>query len=182
MATTMQHMTIEEFAAIDEPGRFDLIRGEVFSMPPAGGEHGAINSKLNRRIGIFVEEHGLGETYTPDTGFILSRSPDTILSPDFSFVRQENVLPREDQRGFLEIAPDLVIEVLSPSDTLSDATTKVMEYLDAGVRLVWLADPADHTVTVYTPDRRARVYREDDHIDGGDVLPGFSIAVADIFR
>lgn len=182
MATTIQHMTIDEFAAIDEPGRFDLIRGEVYCMAPAGGEHGAINSKVNRRIGNFVEEHSLGETYTPDTGFILSRNPDTVLCPDFAYVRAENVLPREEQRGFLEIAPDLAIEVLSPSDTLSSATQKIMEYLDAGVRLVWLVDPADHTVTVYTPDRRARVYREDDTIDGGDVLPGFSIAVADIFR
>lgn len=182
MATTMQHMTIEEFAAIDEPGRFDLIRGEVFSMPPAGGEHGEININIVEVMAPFVRQHGLGRMYSSDTGFILSRNPDTVLSPDLSYVSTERLPPKEERRGFPEVAPDLVVEIISPSDTLSNATAKVMEYLDAGVRLVWLADPADHTVTVYTPDRRATVYREGAEIDGGAVLPGFSISIADIFR
>lgn len=182
MATTTRHMTIEEFARIDEPGRFDLIDGVLLQMPPAGGEHGEINSHINRLLGNHVVNGNLGYVYTPDTGFILSRNPETILCPDVAFVREDRLPPREERRGFLELAPDLAVEVVSPSDSNSEVTAKVMTYLEAGTQLVWVVEPTRRTVTVYTPDRHARLLLEHEEIDGGNVLPDFHTPISEFFR
>jgi Uma2 family endonuclease len=90
--------------------------------------------------------------------------------------------PREERRRFLELAPDLAVEVVSPADSANDVHEKVLQYLDVGVRLVWVVHPIRRTVTVYTGDRNARVLDENDSLDGGEVLPGFTLSVAEIFE
>lgn len=180
--TATHMMTIEEFAAISRPGRFDLIRGELLEMAPAGGEHGEVAAEIGRLIGNFVVEHQLGRLYAAETGFIISESDSTVLAPDVAFVEASRVPPREERRGFVPIAPDLVVEVVSPSDRVTEVNDKVTTYLEAGVNLVWVVEPVRQRVTVYTPDRRARLLIGGDHLDGGDVLPGFSLPLVDIFR
>lgn len=175
-------VTAEEFAQIDTPGRYDLIRGEIIRMPPTGGEHGEIMTELARHMANLVAGQQLGKVYSGDVGFTLAHDPDVVLCPDVAFVQADRLPPREERIGFLELAPDLAIEIISPSDRINDANDKVIEYLNAGTRLVWLVDPRRHAVTVYTSDRSARLLLEDDHLDGGDVLPGFHLVVDEIFQ
>lgn len=182
MATT-KLMTAEDLWQLDdEPGRFDLIRGELIRMSPAGFRHGKLSALMTRRIADFVYTHRLGDVVGAETGFVLARDPDVVLAPDAAFVRSERLPSEDEQEGFLELAPDLVVEVVSPSDRSRDVHAKVRAYLDAGVMLVWVVDPGSQDVTVYTPDRTARVFVTGDELDGGDVLPGFRLPVADIFK
>ena len=179
--TATNLMTIEEFAAISRPGRFDLIRGELLEMAPAGGEHGEVAAEIGRVIGNFVVEHQLGRFYAAETGFIISESDSTVLAPDVAFVEASRVPPREERRGFVPVAPDLVVEVVSPSDRVTEVNDKVTTYLEARVRLVWVVEPVRQRVTVYTPDRHAKLLIEGDVLDGGSVLPGFRLPLAEIF-
>lgn len=104
-----------------------------------------------------------------------------MLAPDLAFVRGERLPPREQWQGFLRLAPDLAVEILSPNDRAGYVTDKVMAYLDAGTQLVWLVDPRRHLVTVYTADRLARLLRSGESLDGGAVLPGFALPLDELF-
>ncbi len=151
-------------------------------MPPAGGEHGEIAAEIGRLIGNHVVERQLGKFFAAETGFILSESEQTVLAPDVAFVQSSRVPPLEKRRGFVPVVPDLVVEVISPSDRLTDVNDKVTIYIAAGVRMVWTVEPLRRRVTVYTADRHARLLVDDDMLDGGDVLPGFKLPVSSIFR
>lgn len=180
MATT-RHMTAEDLLHLNDEYRYDLIRGELIRMSPASRGHGRIALRVGRLIGAYVDEHQLGEAHAAETGFILARNPDTVLAPDVAFVRAERLTAELDDDGFLPLAPDLAVEVVSPSDRMTEVTDKVMTYLDAGVPLVWVIQPRQRIVTAYGQGDVIRVYRENDEIDGGDVLPGLRIPVASIF-
>ena len=177
-----QAMTIEEFAEISQPGRFDLINGEVLHLPPAGGEHGEVAGEIGRVIGNIVVEKGLGRFYAAETGFVLDATTHTVLAPDVAFIQESRLPPRSERRGFVPAVPDLVVEVVSPSSRVGDVNDNVAAYLEAGVRLVWLVEPVRGRVIAYTADRRATLLVENDSLDGGDVLPGFTLPIADIFR
>lgn len=169
-------MTAEALAALPADGyQYDLIDGELRRMSPPGAEHGEIAFELSRRIGNDVVERGLGRVYAAETGFLLRRDPDTVLAPDVAFVQAE-------RRGYLALAPDLVGEVVSPSDRLAEIQQKVGRYVDAGVRLVWIADPSACTGAVYRPGHPPLVLHQDDTLDGADVLPDLQIPVTDVFR
>ena len=118
MATT-RPLTVEDLADIDEPGRFDLIRGELIRMPPAGGEHGRIAMALGARLYNFVQEHRLGTVYAAETGFILDGSAGTVLAPDVAFILSSRLPEGDVQSGFVPHVPDLAIEIVSPPDRLS---------------------------------------------------------------
>lgn len=180
MATT-KLMTIDDLCEIEEPGRYDLIRGELRSMAPAGQEHGEIEMNILSALWDFVREQRLGRVYPGDTGFILSASDQTVLSPDASFVSTERV-PTENKAPFLPISPDFAVEIVSPSDRSTDLLEKVVEYLNAGTQLVWVVDRRMRMVTAYTSGLDAHVYTDTDMLDCGDVIPGFQIRVSDIFR
>lgn len=176
-------MTVEDLADLgDEPGRYDLIRGELIRMSPAGAKHGILAMRIGHKVADFVEDHLPGEVFAAETGFILARDPDVLLAPDVAFVRADRMPPEEEQDGFLSLAPDFVVEVVSPSDRQNDVSDKVMEYLDAGVSLIWVVEPRRQIVTVYFPDRTSRILSGDDVLDGSDVLPEFRLTVNEIFR
>lgn len=178
---TIKPITIKDVEQLPSDAcRYDLIRGELVRMPPTGWSHSTISSRLNRRIGIYVELNNLGETATSEPGFILHRNPDVLLSPDVAFVSNDR-LPPDDYERFAELAPDLAVEVISPSERPQHIQVKIDEYLLAGVRQVWIVEPRQRTVTIHTPDAEPIVFAESDSIDGGEVLPGFELAVADIF-
>jgi Uma2 family endonuclease len=182
MATT-KLMTAEDLWQLDdEPGRFDLIRGELIQMPPAGGRHGKLAMRIGQMVANFVDEHTLGDVYAAETGFIIRRDPDVVLAPDVAFVQLNRLPPEDQQEGHLELAPDLVVEVVSPSDRSRNVTNKVIEYLEASVRQVWVVEPSRNVVSVYTPDRKSVMLTVEDELDGGEVLPGFRLPVADIFK
>lgn len=181
MATT-RTMTIEELAQLPEDeARFELIKGDMIEMTPPGSEHGELMTAAAILIGSFVRRERLGAVISGDAGFILARTPDILLGPDVAFVRAERLAPREERTGWLELPPDLAVEIVSPNDTFRDVERKVALYLDHGVRQVWVLNPRERTISVFTPGPALRMYRADDVLDGGDVLPGFAVPVAEFF-
>ena len=181
--TALRLMTAEELERMPDDGyRYDLVRGKLIRMAPAARRSGRIESRVGRHLGNFVEPRGLGEVYGAETGFILARNPDIVRAPDVAFVRAERLTPDVDEDHFLPFAPDLAVEVVSPSDRARDVRDKVRDYLDAGVPLVWVLHPRQRTFTVSTPGGVTSVLREGDELDGGDILPGFRLPVVEIFR
>jgi len=174
-------MTVEDVLAMPDNGdRLELIDGELLRIAPTGFGHGRFVLRLGGILERYVDEQGLGYVSAGDSGFVVRRSPDTLLAPDVAFVRVGR-LP-EDDSGFQEMSPDLVVEVISPSDRFSDVAVKVEKYLAAGVHLIWIVEPKHQRVLVYEPDAPVRFLLEDDVLDGGDIVPGFRIPVSEIFR
>jgi Uma2 family endonuclease len=175
-------ITAEEFAKMPDPpdgSRLELVRGEVVVMPPPKGKHGIACSRVNRFLGNHVEPNKLGWVTSNDTGVVLERKPDTVRGPDVAFwsiTRQP-----EQPEGYFLIPPDLAVEVQSPDDRRKDLRAKIKEYLFYSVPMIWLIDPETRTVTVYQGSMRGDELDESDTLDGGDVLPGFSCKVSDLF-
>ena len=181
MATT-KLVTVEELEQMPDDGNhYELIRGELICMSPSGERHGDVSMNIAGAMWSFVRRGQLGKVLVADVGFVLARDPDVVLAPDVSFVRADRLLPERDPSRFPQLAPDIAVEVISPSDRAGHISAKVMEYLDAGVRILWLVDPGRQIVTVYTPDRTGRIFGVEEVLDGGDVLHCFSLTIAEIF-
>jgi Uma2 family endonuclease len=174
-------LSADDLAALPDDRRYDLIAGELIEMSPASAKHGRYAQDLGFFIDSHVREHSLGTVFAAETGFLLARDPDTVLAPDVAFVRADRLPPEETWKGFLSLAPELVVEVISPSDTVSQVLEKVLTYLDAGVQMVITVDPQRTAITVYGQDRAARILTISDTLETGDVLPGFRLPLADLF-
>lgn len=160
--------------------RLELVKGELRELAPANDEHGYVASQLLLVVAQFVKQHRLGYTFAAETGFVLSEEPATVRAPDFAFISRGRA-PEDWSRHFARYIPDLVAEVVSPNDTFTEVTEKVDDWLRAGVRVVWVVDPAQQTVRVYRPDQPVRVLRAEDALSGEEVLPGFECKVSEIF-
>lgn len=164
--------------------RRELVDGEVIERTPVGGVHGLITVRVSRRLAEYTEAHGAGEVLAGDVGFVLTLpgDPERVRAPDVAFVSHGRLPGGRLPQGFIAGAPDLAVEVLSPSDNPVDVHQKVGDYLEAGGRLVWVVAPQARAVTVYRSDGSARLVREPEHLDGEDVLPGLSLPLAEVFR
>ncbi|HWA97431.1 MAG TPA: Uma2 family endonuclease [Pirellulales bacterium] len=175
-------MTADElFWRPDDNLRHELVKGEITTMTPAGFEHGEIIMELATRMRIHVKQRRLGSVLSSDTGFILSRDPDTVRAPDVSFVVASRIERIGSPKTFFPGAPDLAVEVVSPNDRVNELDEKVQEYLAAGSQEVWVINPKTRTATVYRNDGTVAVLTERDALNGGSLIPGFTCAVADIF-
>jgi Uma2 family endonuclease len=183
MSIQTRVITADEFLLWpEEPGfRQELIRGEVVTMPLPGWRHGKVAGKLLRRVGDYVEHESLGETCGAETGFIVERIPDTVRGPDVGFVRAERLVAITRPEKYLPFAPDLAVEVMSPSDREDEVADKAQMWIRAGSLHVWVVDPERRTVTIYRPNSKPVTLGEHEEIDGGDALPGFRCRVADFF-
>ncbi len=179
---TSRPMTAEDLGRLAADGnRHELVKGELRTMPPGGGEHGFIGVKVVLPLWQHVKKRRLGVVLGAETGFIISRNPDTVRAPDVAFVHKDRVPSTGVPKGYWPGAPDLAVEVISPWDTKRDMEAKVQEWLAAQVGLVWVIDPPKRRVTVHRRGRKAVVLTEEDTLDGGDVIPEFSCPIADIF-
>lgn len=175
-------VTADELFAMDGDGiRRELVRGEVREMAPAGFAHGRTAMRLGARIGTHVEAASAGVVVAAETGFRIARDPDTVRPPDAAFIAAEQVPSDVEQRGFPDVVPDLVVEVVSPSDRAGEVLEKALEWVRAGVRLVWVVYPAQRLVVVHAADGSVTQVRAGDALDGADVLPGLKIAIDDLF-
>ncbi len=174
-----RRLSIEEFAAMPREGQWELIDGEPVEVTPSAGRPGWIAGQITYLLEAHVRSAGLGWVFPSEVGFVLFEDRAIVRSPDVAFVRRDRLAEPPDT--FVPLAPDFAVEVLSPTDRHPDALAKVAMYLQAGVRLVWLIDPARRTVTVFHPGYTITTHTDSDSLDGGDVLPGFSVAVSDIF-
>ena len=152
--------------------RTELVNGRMVVREPAGHRHGRIANKLAHLLTAYVEDLDLGVVYAAETGFVLSREPDTVRAPDVAFVVTER-LPEPESTGYAELAPDLVAEVLSPDDRPGAMFAKVGDWLSAGTRLVWVVDPSRRQIRVYRRDGSQGVVAGSEALDGEDVIPGF---------
>jgi Uma2 family endonuclease len=178
MVATRQ-VTVEEFAAMPLQGIWELVDGEPIELSPAAGRSGWISGNVFALLSSHVRQSHLGWAFPPETGFVLFDDRQTVRSPDAAVVLGDRLAAPPD--NFVPLAPDLAVEVLSPSDRMADAMSKVTMYLQAGVRLVWLVDPATLTVTIFRQDAAPKMVSEADTLDGGDVLPSLHVPVAEIF-
>jgi Uma2 family endonuclease len=181
MATVELLITADELFEMQHLGRCELIRGELFMMAPAGSEHGGIIGNLTILLGTFVRSRKLGRIFGAETGFIIHRNPDTVRAPDVAFIRAER-LSAKLPRGFFDGPPDLAVEVLSPEDRPGNVKAKIRDWLDAGCLAVWIVDPSDETVTIHESQQDAVVLKRGDTLTDSRVLPGFSMAVSEIFE
>ncbi len=166
----------------DEAERYELIRGGLREVEGMGGKHGAIGGDLHTHIGMHVVARDLGAVFISDTRFVIRRNPDSVLAPDFAYIRSDRLPLGDIWDSYVPIAPDLVVEVVSPSSNEADILDKVAIYLAGGVRLIWLVRPKRRTVTVFRPHQPEIILGEGDVLDGDNVLPGFALPVSAIFR
>lgn len=165
----------------DDGHRYELIRGELVKMSPAGLLHGVIVDRIGRRIGNYVERHDLGRCAAAETGFWLERDADTVRAPDYAFISHRRLAGHQPSAGYSDTIPDLVVEVVSPQDRPPAVAAKSAAWLGAGVRLLWVVEPARRMIVVRRSDGTSDEYGAGDTLSGESVLPGFSCDVAEIF-
>jgi Uma2 family endonuclease len=182
MAVQERLYTADEFwESFGDTKRLELVKGVPVEMSPTGEEHGVLSMWLGYLLLSYVEAHDLGEVTAAESGFVLSRNPDTVRAPDVGFIAKARLAGPTSERYFPG-PPDLAVEVVSPGDSASAIHAKVFDYLRAGTRLVWVVYPQSRTVAVYGPDTPTRFLDVDEMVEGGDILPGLSLPVREIFK
>lgn len=182
MDVVRQQVGAEELLHIPDDGfRYELVRGELRRTTPAGSLHGRIAVRIGWRLARHVEENRLGTVYAAETGFKLSTNPDTVRAPDVAFVGRARVEAIGEVEGFWPEAPELAVEVISPGDCYADVEEKVFDWLDAGTKMVVVINPRQRSATVYKSPTDIAALAEADVLDGGDVVPGFELAIREIF-
>jgi Uma2 family endonuclease len=171
--------TIDDLCTLEHDGyKCELVDGELV-MSPANLEHEYIGARLTERLSQHVRKNGLGFVFTSSAGFVLGQN---LRSPDVSFVSKERLGgAKRPPKKFGNFAPDLAVEILSPSDSLRRLGDKLGEYFESGTRLIWVIDPDAGTVTVYRSLTHVRVLTVSDNLDGGEVIPGFQMSVKELF-
>lgn len=178
--------TVADLAAMPSelptgPRRYELDNGRLISMSPPGDLHGAVESNLTTELKNQGERRGHGKVRSGEVGVVLWRNPDRVVGADAVFIANASLPIRRSPEGYLETIPDLVVEVVSKNDSRPYVTRKVEDYLAAGVKVVWLADPATHTITEHRPGKEPTVCQGEDLLTVEDLIPGFRMQVADAF-
>lgn len=184
MSTQIQTalMTAEDLLQMpDDNFRYELVQGELRKMSPSGHTHGRVAINFAWQLTQYVKTHHLGVVYAAETGFLISSNPDTVRAPDVAFVSRERAEEVGDVRGYWPGAPDLAVEVLSPGDSYTEVEEKVFDWLDAGARMVVVVNPRTRTVTIYRSRADIIVLTERDILDGGDVVPGWTMPLKELY-
>lgn len=175
-------VTADELLAMPDDGlRRELVDGEVSVTPPPGEEHGVVAARILIKLGSHVLAHDLGIVHAAETGFRISENPDTVLAPDAAFVSRERVERVGIGKGYRAGAPDLAVEVASPGDSFSEVEAKVARWLAAGCRMVVVVNPARRAATVYRSRDDIVLLTEGDVLDGGGVVPGWTLPLRELF-
>jgi Uma2 family endonuclease len=182
MATLETITTAQQLLDAPDLGRCELIRGELILMSPTGFNHGWYEHEIARILGNFVTPRKLGSIVTGDVGFHIERDPDTVRAPDVAFVRADRI-PSGGMPGFFPGAPDLAVEILSPGDRATEVQAKVDAWLTAGCRLVWVVDPQNRILHSHLPGSgTVSEFTEKDTLTAEELLPGFSLPLAELFQ
>ena len=182
MVAKTQLVTAEELLDMPDDGfEYELVRGELRKMAPAGSRHSVSGIDMATSLNIHVKANNLGRVFGADGGFLLARDPDTVRAPDVAFVRRERVEAIGIVSGYWPGPPDLAVEIISPNDRYTEVYEKVDEWLAAGTRMVVVVNPRNRTATVRVAGMNPVILNVGDTLDGGDVVPGWRMPVADIF-
>lgn len=183
MVTTTRRWTLDTLVqewGYDVP--FEVINGVVRQVSPSSADPSRVGALTCGALVQFNEEHHLGEVFGADGGFVLSRDPLILVAPDVSFVGADRIPAGFDFQRFFPGAPDFAAEITSPSDRPDEVEEKIQLLLTAGTRLVWKIDPVLRLVVVYRPGRDPQTFYVGDELDGEDILPGFRVSLAWLFR
>ena len=172
-------VTGEELLDMGDIGRCELIDGRIVYMSPVGGEHSFVEFNIGAELRTFARQQKIGWVLGGEVGIFIRRNPDRIRGADVAFVSKKQLA--HPPRGFLEVAPELVIEIISPNDRWEDVRAKIGDYFSIGVERVWIVEPAKRTVLVYRSNTQFQEFAESDTLNGEGILEGFSLAVAEIF-
>jgi Uma2 family endonuclease len=182
MGTVVQGVTAEQLLQMEDDGfRYDLIYGELDQMPLAGGRHGDVAAELGALLRIYAKQNRLGKVLAAETGFLMARNPDVVLGPDVSFIRAERIPTGGVPDGYFLGAPDLAVEVISPSQSRPKIERKAAIFLAHGAQAVVILDPKRRTATIHRANAPVEKLSEADTLDLGFVVPGFSVPLADLF-
>ncbi|MDX1522368.1 MAG: Uma2 family endonuclease [Anaerolineae bacterium] len=178
---TEKLITAEALWSLGDAGKhFELVKGELIQMTPPGGTHGQVAVEIAALLRNFVKPNNLGKLMV-ETGYRLAADPDTVRSPDVSFLSAQNVPSDGIPEGYITGPPDLAIEIVSPGDTATEIQDKVQDYLQSGTKLVWIIYPQQQVVVVHYPDGTAKTLSQSETLSGEDVVPGFTCSVKEIF-
>lgn len=167
-------MSAEELVDVRLPNKStELVRGRLIVREPPSTYHGRIAAKLTVIIGSFVYANKLGEVFGQDTGFKIASNPDTVRAPDLAFLSRERAASLR-PHGYAAVAPELVVEIVSPGDPSGEVLAKVADWLDAGAALVWVIDPRRREAHVHRPDGSLAIVGAEGLLDGENILPGFT--------
>jgi Uma2 family endonuclease len=181
MTIKQKLITANELLLMPRDGnRYELIRGVLVQKMPTGDRHRITVSRFDTALSIWSDENDYGSVGAGEPGYRLDRAPDTVRAPDVVWIAPGRV--PEGTQGYPEIAPDLAVEVKSPSNSNPEMAAKAAMWLSYGSKEVWVANPKTTTVTIYRPGALPVTLSEDDTLDGGDLLPGFTTPVWRLFR
>jgi Uma2 family endonuclease len=179
-ATGKTLVTGEDLARLGNIGRSELVKGEIVYMSPTGYAYADYEGNFYAALRAFVRQNKLGRVLVGEVGIYTRRDPDTIRAADVAFVSQAR-LAGVMSKSYLDVAPELVVEVLSPDDRWNDLTNKLEEYFAIGVKLIWVADPRRKQVYAYRSITDVQRLTVEETLTASEVLPGFSVPVAELF-
>ena len=162
--------------------RYELIEGKLYEMPPPGARHGELTMTIGELLRTYVRQHRLGRVLVGDPGFVLRRNPDTVRGPDVAYISYQRFPQGQLPDGYLDLAPDLAVEVVSPGDRPTHVQEKVQEWLGAGVQVVWVVNPRNSSVTTYRSEAEPVALTGGDVLYGAPALLDFSCRVSDLFE
>ena len=174
-------ITGEELLSMGDVGPCDLIDGRIVKMSPAGGEHGNLEFDLGRWLGNFVADRKLGWVLGGEVGIYIRRNPDRVRGADIAFISKKR-LPHRPPKGFLEVTPEVVVEIISPNDSWEEVRQKLEDYFSIGVERVWVVEPENRAVLVYRSATEAQRLGEADTLKGEGILDGFALPIGDLFE
>jgi Uma2 family endonuclease len=183
VTTQVQLTTADELLRYPDDGfRYELVRGELKKMAPAGFEHGTLAMEFGTLLNVHVRANRLGRVTSAETGFKLSSDPDTVRAPDVAFISQKRLDEVGSVQGYWPGAPDLAVEVISPNDLYTEVSEKVAEWLHAGSRMVVVVNPRTQQVLVHAPNADVKVLEANDTLEGGEVVPGWQLPIGELFN
>ena len=176
-----QLITGEELLEMPGIGPCELVEGRIVPMSPTGGRHSIIEGNVVHELKKFVSTKRVGSVLSGEVGIFTKRNPDTVRGADVAFISKKR-LPHEAPTGFLEVPPELVVEIISPSNPRKEIDEKIKEYLNIGVKWVWLIDPKNRSCTVYNSESALHKLTENNSLIGEDILAGFEIRISKFFE
>jgi Uma2 family endonuclease len=175
-------MTAEDLWRLPDDGmRHELVQGELRTTTPAGFDHGRVAATVGVLLGVHVRQTGSGVAVGAETGFIIERDPDTVRAPDAAYISNERAEAVGSTPKFWPEAPTFAAEVVSPDDSFREVEEKALDWLRAGTSVVLVVDPARRTATVYRGAGEAHAHTAEDTLELSDAVPGWRVAVAELF-
>jgi len=183
MDAIKKQLNADDLMSLPDNGkRYELIEGELVEMSPTSNEHGFIELNVAYLIRTYLKQNPTGRAGVGEVGFRTRKDDKTVRAADAYFISYERLPKGSSTQGFSDIAPEVVIEVISPSDRTGDIADKTQEWLDFGVLMVWNIYPRQKSIHIFQPDQKPLVLFEDDRVDGGKILPDFSMKVSELFE